>query len=160
MLTVFTVLQVNTQHHLPPKMSTTVINPKSPFSIIVTLISVFLYLTPIINSRTVRTIPSKSHLSDDSSVTYLWPLPSEFTSGNETLTVNPNLSLSVSGNGASSGIVRDAFDRYRNIIFKHASSSESRKLGYDVSKLTIIINSNNEEVSLYKYVEIYVCISI
>ncbi|XP_071710073.1 beta-hexosaminidase 1 [Rutidosis leptorrhynchoides] len=128
-------------------MSTTVINPKSLFSII-TLISIFLYLTPIINSRTLRPIHSKSHLSDDSSVTYLWPLPSEFTSGNQTLTVNPNLSLSVSGNGASSVIVRDAFDRYKNIIFKHASSSGSRKLGYDVSKLTIIVNSNNEELQL------------
>ncbi|XP_024970541.1 beta-hexosaminidase 1 [Cynara cardunculus var. scolymus] len=116
-----------------------------------TLLSILLYLTPIISSRTLPTIASFSHLSHDSSITYLWPLPSEFTSGNETLAVDPDLSLSVSGNGGNSVIITEAFERYRTIIFKHVGSSKFggiRTLGYDISKLTIVVNSNDEELQL------------
>ncbi|KVI06920.1 Glycoside hydrolase, catalytic domain-containing protein [Cynara cardunculus var. scolymus] len=137
---------------LPPKMS-----PKFPIPNLqspryfFTLLSILLYLTPIISSRTLPTIASFSHLSHDSSITYLWPLPSEFTSGNETLAVDPDLSLSVSGNGGNSVIITEAFERYRTIIFKHVGSSKFggiRTLGYDISKLTIVVNSNDEELQL------------
>ncbi|KAL0002993.1 hypothetical protein SO802_016774 [Lithocarpus litseifolius] len=91
---------------------------------------------------------------DASALTYLWPLPSEFTSGNRTLSVDPDLSLAVGGIGGNSAIVRAAFDRYRAIIFKHTSgiSIFSRFTGrssvYDICKLKIIVNSNNEELQL------------
>ena len=89
---------------------------------------------------------------DASALTYLWPLPSEFTSGNRTLSIDPDLSLAVAGIGGNSAIVRAAFDRYRAIIFKHTSgiSIFSRFTGrssvYDINKLKIIVNSDNEEV--------------
>ncbi|KAG7030740.1 Beta-hexosaminidase 1, partial [Cucurbita argyrosperma subsp. argyrosperma] len=51
------------------------------------------------------------------SLPYLWPLPSDFTSGNATLSVDPQLSLAVAGNGGNSAIVKAAFDRYRGILF-------------------------------------------
>ncbi|KAK4579020.1 hypothetical protein RGQ29_028903 [Quercus rubra] len=91
---------------------------------------------------------------DASALTYLWPLPSEFTSGNRTLSVDPDLSLAVAGIGGNSAIVRAAFDRYRAIIFKHTSgiSIFSRFTGrssvYDINKLKIIVNSDNEELQL------------
>ncbi|RAL51230.1 hypothetical protein DM860_010732 [Cuscuta australis] len=84
----------------------------------------------------------------DESLTYLWPLPSEFTSGDETLTVDPNLSLSLAGNGGSSGIVREAFERYKSIIFKHHSSKLSRSGDYDINQLSITVHSDNEELQL------------
>ncbi|XP_023747103.1 beta-hexosaminidase 1 [Lactuca sativa] len=125
------------------------LNP-SQLLLFFTLLSVFLYLPPIINSRTIRTVDSSSHFSDDSSVTYLWPLPSEFTSGNETLLVDPSLSLSLFGNGGNSVIVREAFERYRTIIFKHVGSSKfgTRDLGYDIGKLSVIVHSDDEELQL------------
>ncbi|KAL4556854.1 hypothetical protein LXL04_035019 [Taraxacum kok-saghyz] len=124
-------------------------NP-SPLLLFFTILSILFYLTPIINSRTLRTVGSSSHLSDDSSITYLWPLPSEFTYGNETLVVDPSLSLSLFGNGGNSAIVREAFERYRTIIFKHVGSSKfgMRDLGYDITKLTVIVHSDNEELQL------------
>ncbi|KAL8232008.1 hypothetical protein R6Q57_001786 [Mikania cordata] len=127
------------------------INPKS-LHFFFTILTICLHLTPIINSRTIRRIGSPSYLSsDDSSVTYLWPLPSNFTSGNETLVVDPNLSISVSGNGGSSVIVREAFARYKTIIFKHVGSSKSRGTSnsdYDVNKVTVIVHSDDEELQL------------
>ncbi|KAK2637538.1 hypothetical protein Ddye_032330 [Dipteronia dyeriana] len=94
----------------------------------------------------------------DQSLTYLWPLPAQFTSGNDTLSVDPDLSLSVSGNGGRSRIVKEAFYRYKAIIFKQSSSRAASvyiknvfrgmRSGDDITKLSIIVNSDNEELQL------------
>ncbi|XVE52742.1 hypothetical protein DITRI_Ditri02bG0147800 [Diplodiscus trichospermus] len=90
----------------------------------------------------------------DESLTYIWPLPSEFTSGNETLTVDPTLSLSVLGKGGDLKILREGFERYKKIIFNHVSgvSIFERLRGirsvYDISELRIIVNSDDEELQL------------
>lgn len=96
-------------------------------------------------------VPSVSKVNG--SLTYLWPLPSEFSSGNQTLSVDPALSLAAAGNGGNSAILRAAFDRYRRIIFKHSNGVSlfgrlrGRKLVYDISKLSIVVNSDDEDVS-------------
>ncbi|KAF4350676.1 hypothetical protein G4B88_015400 [Cannabis sativa] len=88
------------------------------------------------------------------SLTYLWPLPTEFTSGNETLSVDPRLSLAGAGNGGNSTIVRAAFDRYKRIIFKHTNRFSSFSLlrgikpVYDITTLRIVVNSEIEELQL------------
>ncbi|KEH21878.1 putative beta-N-acetylhexosaminidase [Medicago truncatula] len=95
------------------------------------------------------------------SLTYLWPLPSNFTSGNHSLSVDPLLTLSVIGNGgvASSPILDAAFDRYKGIIFKHAGFEFGkgfvRKLrerisliAYDVVGLNILVHSDDDELQL------------
>ncbi|KAM6582603.1 hypothetical protein CsatB_009605 [Cannabis sativa] len=88
------------------------------------------------------------------SLTYLWPLPTEFTSGNETLSVDPRLSLTGVGNGGNSTIVRAAFDRYKRIIFKHTNRFSSFSLlrgikpVYDITTLRIVVNSEIEELQL------------
>ncbi|KAJ7975870.1 Beta-hexosaminidase [Quillaja saponaria] len=96
----------------------------------------------------------KSIPKADESLTYLWPLPSRFTFGNQTLSVDPGLSLASGGNGGGSAIVKAAFDRYKAIIFKHSSQySALRKLResvsvYEISKLSITVHSDNEELQL------------
>ncbi|KAH6762676.1 beta-hexosaminidase 1 [Perilla frutescens var. hirtella] len=83
------------------------------------------------------------------SPTYIWPLPSQYTSGNQTLTVDPNLTLITSGNGGGSLIVSEAFDRYKRIIFEHASLKlPSSGVDYDLKKLSILVHSDNEELQL------------
>ncbi|MED6195297.1 Beta-hexosaminidase 1, variant 4 [Stylosanthes scabra] len=95
----------------------------------------------------------------DESPTYLWPLPAEFTSGDEVFTVDPSLELVVDGAGGASDIVREAFERYRKIIFEHSGSDyvagrfrfkrvlrESIISEYDVSQLKITVHSDNEEL--------------
>ncbi|KAL8166797.1 hypothetical protein V2J09_008296 [Rumex salicifolius] len=90
------------------------------------------------------------------SLTYIWPLPSEFTSGIDTLTVDPDLSIYFSGD---SSIVTDAFDRYKRTIFKHSASkispsfrSRENRLpaspSYDLSVLQVIVHSGSEELQL------------
>ncbi|CAH9065387.1 unnamed protein product [Cuscuta europaea] len=101
----------------------------------------FLFIA-LVNSRKL-----KLRTELDESLTYLWPLPSEFTSGNETLTVDPNISLSLTGNGGSSVIVKEAFERYKNIIFKHGSKV-STSGDYDIKQLSVIVHSDNEELQL------------
>ncbi|KAK2987793.1 hypothetical protein RJ640_030683 [Escallonia rubra] len=108
----------------------------------------FLFLINLlfVNSRIIPQNPLPS-LSDDPPV-YLWPLPSKFTSGDQTLTVSPDLSLYVD---CGSLIVRDAFERYRGIIFKHCSGSPSGERSepvYDITNLIIIVHSDNEELQL------------
>ncbi|KAK8593302.1 hypothetical protein V6N13_043093 [Hibiscus sabdariffa] len=99
-------------------------------------------------------VGSNSGVELDESLTYIWPLPSEFTSGNQTLTVDPALSLSVLGKGGYSEILKEGFERYKKIIFKHASGiSLFQKLRgirsvYDISELRIIVNSDSEELQL------------
>lgn len=95
----------------------------------------------------------------DETPTYLWPLPAEYTSGNEALDVDPALKLTVAGNGGGSAVLRAGFDRYRGIVFKHTGLglgfSFMRKLrerlvssvsAYDVDTLNITVHSDNEEV--------------
>ncbi|KAI9124381.1 hypothetical protein K1719_004303 [Acacia pycnantha] len=87
-------------------------------------------------------------------LTYIWPLPAQFSFGDGTLSVDPGLSLTVDGNGGGSDIVRAAFDRYRGIIFKRTDRfSFLRKLReritvYDVSTLRITVHSASEELQL------------
>ncbi|CAL9007965.1 unnamed protein product [Prunus brigantina] len=88
------------------------------------------------------------------SLTYLWPLPSEFTFGNKTLSVHPQLSLVVGGNGSNSSILRLGFDRYKAIIFKNSHGVSSfdrirgRRLSYDVTKLKVVVHSDSEDLQL------------
>lgn len=84
----------------------------------------------------------------DDSLTYIWPLPWQYTSGNQTLTVDPDLSIVADGSGANSLIISEAFDRYKRIIFRHTSPKlRSGGTGYDLSKLNVIVHSENEEVA-------------
>ncbi|CDP00030.1 unnamed protein product [Coffea canephora] len=104
--------------------------------------------TPVNSSRTLSLHKSKLHF-DDQSLTLLWPLPAQYTFGNHTLTVDPNLSLVLSGNGGASGIVKEAFQRYKDLIFKHSSKVPSTsRVVYDIQKLSIIVQSDNEELQL------------
>ncbi|CAL9007960.1 unnamed protein product [Prunus brigantina] len=88
------------------------------------------------------------------SLTYLWPLPSEFTFGNKTFSVHPQLSLVVGGNGGNSSILRLGFDRYKAIIFKNSHGVSSfdrirgRRLSYDVTKLKVVVHSDSEDLQL------------
>ncbi|XP_029126540.1 beta-hexosaminidase 1 [Cajanus cajan] len=80
---------------------------------------------------------------------FIWPLPAKFSFGNHSLSLDPALSLS--GNGAASAIVRDAFARYKGILFKHGdrfSFLRTLRPVYDVSKLSITLHSNSEELQL------------
>lgn len=110
-------------------------------------------------STTITTsLPSPSRVTiHQDSPPYLWPLPAKFTSGEETLSVDPALSLTVAGNGGGSPIVRAAFDRYMGMIFKHAYNRASSLLTrirflsmveYDITSLKIIVHSDSEELQL------------
>lgn len=116
--------------------------------------------TTTTSSLTVRRRgPTLDHAqSSPSSLTYLWPLPADFTSGDDALSVDPALTLAVAGNGGASVIIAAAFERYREIVFKHTGSGFGfaivRKLrerlvsvsSYDVVTLNITVHSDNEEV--------------
>lgn len=102
------------------------------------------FLALVSSSRTLSLHKLKHHF--DENLTFLWPLPSQYTFGNQTLSVDPNISLVLEGNGGSSDIVKEAFQRYKNIIFKHNSKVSSSGLAYDIQKLNIIVHSENEEV--------------
>ncbi|RDX63576.1 Beta-hexosaminidase 1, partial [Mucuna pruriens] len=83
------------------------------------------------------------------SLPFIWPLPAKFSFGNESLSVDPALSLS--GNAVASPIVRDAFDRYKRIVFKHGdrfSFLRTLRAAYDVTKLSITVHSYSEELHL------------
>ncbi|KAL9422006.1 hypothetical protein AB3S75_034307 [Citrus x aurantiifolia] len=95
----------------------------------------------------------------DDSLAYIWPLPAQFTSGNDTLSVDPALYLSVSGKGSGSKIVKEAFERYKAIIFKHEVEGvnshsvfnnfrKRRSWGFDIGTLKIVVHSDNEELQL------------
>ncbi|KAH9703240.1 Beta-hexosaminidase 1 [Citrus sinensis] len=95
----------------------------------------------------------------DDSLAYIWPLPAQFTSGNDTLSVDPALYLSVSGKGSGSKIVKEAFERYKAIIFEHEVEGvnshsvfnnfrKRRSWGFDIGTLKIVVHSDNEDLQL------------
>ncbi|KAL9388664.1 hypothetical protein Peur_017269 [Populus x canadensis] len=86
----------------------------------------------------------------DDNLTYVWPLPAKFSSGNNTLSVDPELSLVLGGKGGNSSIIKDGFGRYKKIIFKHSSKSYSvnKRLVFDIGVLKIVVLSDNEELQL------------
>ncbi|GAB2216073.1 hypothetical protein Droror1_Dr00023840 [Drosera rotundifolia] len=95
---------------------------------------------------------STSFSSLDSSLTYVWPLPSYHTSGADTFSVDPYLSLSFAGD---SQIVTEAFERYRSIIFKHVPKVSGLRrfltgllLEYDISVVEIVVDNDEEELKL------------
>ncbi|KAK6933242.1 Beta-hexosaminidase, eukaryotic type, N-terminal [Dillenia turbinata] len=95
---------------------------------------------------------SNSTINLDDSLVYLWPLPSHFTFGDDTLSVDPDLSLSLAGVGGNSPILTEAFQRYLKIIFKHNSrvSGDNLRGGliYDIGELKITVNSDDETLQL------------
>ncbi|CAB75760.1 beta-N-acetylhexosaminidase-like protein [Arabidopsis thaliana] len=105
---------------------------------------------------TLSITSSLSTPSPADSPPYLWPLPAEFSFGNETLSVDPTVTLIVAGNGGGSLIIRAAFDRYMGIIFKHASGRGSllsrirflKMVEYDITSLKIVVHSDSEELQL------------
>ncbi|CAI9767567.1 unnamed protein product [Fraxinus pennsylvanica] len=109
---------------------------------------IYVSLFPVIIASRNLKYSSNTQLYDDDSITYIWPLPSEFSFGNQTLAVDPNLSLAVSGNGGGSAIVKEAFERYKSIIFKHHSKLPKSEGSYDIEKLNVIVYSANEELQL------------
>ncbi|KAJ6892271.1 hypothetical protein NC651_025468 [Populus alba x Populus x berolinensis] len=86
----------------------------------------------------------------DDNLTYVWPLPAKFSSGNNTLSVDPELSLVFDGKGGDSSIIKDGFGRYKKIIFKHSTKSYSvnKRLVFDIGVLKIVVLSDNEELQL------------
>ncbi|CAI9092477.1 OLC1v1027726C1 [Oldenlandia corymbosa var. corymbosa] len=101
--------------------------------------------------NSARTLSSlhKSKVRTDESLTFLWPLPAQYTFGNQTLTVDPNLSLVLGGRKAgNSNFITEAFMRYKSIIFKHPSKESASGFKYDITKLSIIVHSENEELQL------------
>ncbi|KAL0401475.1 UNVERIFIED_CONTAM: Beta-hexosaminidase 1 [Sesamum latifolium] len=120
-------------------------NPRSHLLLLVVL---HLFCASLLVSS--RNLERQRHLQlNDGDGPYIWPLPWQYTSGNETLTVDPNLSLVTSGNGGGSLIVSEAFDRYKRMIFEHASSvSHSAGVDYDLTKLNVVVHSGNEELQL------------
>ncbi|KAJ4970928.1 hypothetical protein NE237_004027 [Protea cynaroides] len=92
-----------------------------------------------------RILGLKSNSDLDDSLVYLWPLPSQLSHGNTTISVDPHLSLEVGGKGGDSSIVREAFQRYRDIIFKHSSRGNAV---YDITNIKIIVESDNETLHL------------
>jgi len=100
----------------------------------------------------------------DETPTYIWPLPAEYTAGNEALGVDPALMLVVAGNGGGSAILKAGFERYKGIVFKHSGLelgfSLMRKLrerlvssvsAYDVDTLKVTVHSDNEEVRAFDF---------
>ena len=78
---------------------------------------------------------------------YLWPLPKSVSSGSRTLTVDPDLALDPQGPGGRSPAVAEAFQRYRGLVFAPwAHAARPRGARYDVTRLTVVVNSANDTV--------------
>ncbi|CAL5210265.1 unnamed protein product [Lathyrus oleraceus] len=84
------------------------------------------------------------------SLPFIWPLPAKFSFGNETLSVDPTLSLI--GNAANSPIVKAGFDRFKGIVFTNNGYTfgfvRTDKAVYDVNKLNVVVHNKTEELQL------------
>ncbi|KAG8380724.1 hypothetical protein BUALT_Bualt06G0045700 [Buddleja alternifolia] len=122
-------------------------NPNSSY-----LLLLLLLISPsvVVSSRNLHLKQQQQFDHGNGSVTYIWPLPSHYTFGNLTLTLDPNLTLRYANANAHSLIVSEAFDRYKTIIFKHTTTSTlpTTPISYDLTTLTIIVHSHNQQLQL------------
>ncbi|KAK9684152.1 hypothetical protein RND81_10G190100 [Saponaria officinalis] len=115
------------------------------------IIAIIINLLLFTSFTLVISISSSSSSDHNDVLTYVWPLPAKSTSGNQTLAVDPDLSLSFSGN---SNIIDDAFRRYKRLVFDHATKVYGTKrfrrhlTFYDVRVLRIVVHSPDEELQL------------
>ncbi|KAF7114260.1 hypothetical protein RHSIM_RhsimUnG0096900 [Rhododendron simsii] len=122
-------------------------NP-SPLLICIYTVFVCISVSALVHAQTLSLGSKHNSISQlKDTLVYLWPLPAEYTFGYGTLSVDPDLSLAVGGNGGNSTIVRDAFERYRAIIFKHGPSN-FRPMKSHISKVRVVVHSDNEELQL------------
>ena len=88
-----------------------------------------------------------ANVSSSGEPVYLWPLPKSVSSGSRTLTVDPDLALDPQGPGGRSLAVAEAFQRYRGLVFAPwAHAARPRGARYDVTRLTVVVNSANDTV--------------
>ena len=83
----------------------------------------------------------------------LWPMPSEVQAGNDVYSLDPSkFAFTANGAGGSSDILKEAFQRYMDLIFKSptpfypsvASATPSKEL----SGLAVTVSSNDETLGL------------
>ncbi|KAL2896548.1 Beta-hexosaminidase 1 [Bienertia sinuspersici] len=110
-------------------LSSTITSVATTFSLLLTI------------TVTLLPLSSSSSPVHDDSLTYIWPLPSTFTSGDHSVSVDPALSLSSSIN---SPIISDAFLRYKRLIFAH-SVKISRGF-FDINVIRIVVQSSSDEL--------------
>lgn len=100
----------------------------------------------------VDLLNSSTDTNTDEPVTYIWPMPKQSSNGNMTIAVDPELALVMQGNGCYSGLVRDAFTRYKQIILSHhvkfSNQSGTRQTQYHIGRLIITVSSADETLQL------------
>ncbi|WJX88632.1 beta-N-acetylhexosaminidase [Trifolium repens] len=128
--------------------------PRILFSPILPLLFLFFFLLIIsFASKIKHHRDSNNNLHhDDEPLTYLWQLPSQFSSGNYSLSIDPSLTVLVIGNlHTGKGFVRKLKERIRyhivtlNIIV-HSNIGEL-KLGVDESYTLQISTANESSVA-------------
>lgn len=122
---------------------------KSGIVLLLLLLGIVFVLAPLSDAgkaREARRRVSKSRLNLDlnDTLVYLWPLPKNFSQGDQTLTVDPDLTLRLRGARGNSLIVSEAFERYKDLVFR--SQVVLRGVSFDVSTLTVVVESDDDEV--------------
>ncbi|KAM3399994.1 hypothetical protein ACQJBY_005087 [Aegilops geniculata] len=96
-----------------------------------------------------RRHPAPANFTASGNPVYIWPLPKNFTSGTQTLAVDPDLALDPQGAGGGAAAVAEAFERYRHLIFSPwAHAARPASAGYDVARLTVVVASADETLEL------------
>lgn len=113
------------------------------------LVLLLLLLSVILLSSPSHGFRNSTASLDDSAV-YLWPLPKDFRRGDRTVAIDPDLALRLEGPGGNSTVLEEAFERYKDLIFKPWARSVRRWSGvYDVSELTVFVSSDNTTVRAF-----------
>ena len=125
---------------MPPKLLT---------HLILALVAVAVAVS---GAAAARRHPAPANFTASGNPVYIWPLPKNFTSGTQTLAVDPDLALDPKGAGGGAAAVAEAFQRYRHLIFSPwAHAARPASAGYDVARLTVVVASADETVRLFLF---------
>uniref|UniRef100_A0A452XQ59 beta-N-acetylhexosaminidase n=1 Tax=Aegilops tauschii subsp. strangulata TaxID=200361 RepID=A0A452XQ59_AEGTS len=113
------------------------------------LTHLILALVAVSGAAAARRHPAPANFTASGNPVYIWPLPKNFTSGTQTLAVDPDLALDPQGAGGGAAAVAEAFERYRHLIFSPwAHAARPASAGYDVARLTVVVASADETLEL------------
>ncbi|XP_068643923.1 beta-hexosaminidase 1 [Aristolochia californica] len=83
------------------------------------------------------------------SLVYLWPVPKEFSFGNGTIPIDPNLSFQMQGVAEKSEVLQDAFRRCKTTVFNDRSVlTRSTAADYALSVIKVVVESADESLQL------------
>lgn len=93
---------------------------------------------------------ASSSQASNQSQPFIWPLPSSWSNGEQTLNLSKSFEISLDNSSVQNRVLSKAIDRYQSLIFTHSVGKDSKAnstVGH-LKKLSVYVSSNDTTLQL------------